>query len=62
MTLTPNEAECIAYCLRKRVKPVDAEEGANLMMLAAKVVSHFAPQPVDQQSSQPGASAPADKT
>lgn len=40
--MTPKEIQDIAFCLRKRVKPIDAEEGAALFALAHKLVSHFA--------------------
>jgi hypothetical protein len=56
--LTSNEAQAIAVILRKRVVPKDAEEGAALLMLATKVVSHFAPQNEPQQHAQQPGQAP----
>ena len=42
--MTPQEIESIAICLRKRVAPRDAEEGAILYSLAQKLVAHFSVQ------------------
>jgi hypothetical protein len=45
--MTSQEIEAIALCLRKRVVPRDAEEGAILYGLAQKLVAHFSvPAPV----------------
>lgn len=41
------EIQQIAYCLRKRVVPRDAEEGAALCALAIKLVKAFEKKPAD---------------
>lgn len=56
--MTPQEIQTIYEMLANRVVPQSAREGAAILQLAAKLVSHFAQKSASQQDS-PQAGAPA---
>jgi hypothetical protein len=58
--MTPQDIQTIHELLANRVQPHSAREGAAILQLAAKLVSHFAPKPAPPQDSQQP-TAPADK-
>lgn len=60
--MSPIDIQTIYELLANRVVPNSAREGAAIMALGARLVSHFAPKPEPKHDAQqPGAPSPAEK-